>query len=189
MLKRKNKSSKAPNKPSRATTPAKAPASSPQPLPSAAEWNQAIRDGDQEKIAALVRRGRAAEWEQAVRDGDQEKIAALGRRDPNDPNDVPEKDTYVPLPDDFPKPALTVTWTDEQLGKWLLFGGNLRAYFAAESAAGRGRPYSKWTDRVAYIKTLSAPADCTVRKVPGNTAETLATACWDKSWGKDEADK
>jgi hypothetical protein len=47
-----------------------------------------------------------------VRDGDHEKIKALGRRDPNDPNDIPEKDTYVPLPDDFPKPSLTVMWSE-----------------------------------------------------------------------------
>jgi hypothetical protein len=143
---------------------------------------------------------RAAQWEQAVRDGDQEKIKALGRRDPNDPNDVPEKDTYREIDDLVEgavitgpaaagRPELARFWTDKQLGNWLMFARDLRAYFAAEVAAGRERPYIKWKERVAYIKTLDAPAESRFRKISGNQAETLATACWDPAWGEDEEDK
>jgi hypothetical protein len=167
MPKLRTKSSKAPNKSSRASSP-------PTPVLS-----------------------RAAQWEQAVRDGDHEKIETLGRRDPNDPNDIPEKDTYVPIGDLVEgavitapaagRPALTRFWTDKQLGEWLMLAGKIRAHFAAEVAR-RGRPI-KWTERKEYIMTLDAPAESRWRKISGNMAETLATACWDPAWGEDEEDK
>jgi hypothetical protein len=64
---------------------------------------------------------RAAEWEQAVRAGDREKIAALSRRSPDDP-----PDKFVPIDDLIEgapitgqaaaaRPALTVWWSEEQL--------------------------------------------------------------------------
>jgi len=112
-------------------------------------------------------------------------------------NKPPPKKVHVPLKvdnytlgsPDFAEPTFSRFWTDEQLGKWLVFAGQLRAYFTAEVTAGRGRQYIKWKERVAYIKTLAAPADCKVRKVPGNFAEMLASSCWDKSWGKGEDDE
>jgi hypothetical protein len=129
---------------------------------------------------------RAAEWEEAVRTGDRAKIEALGRRNPDDPNDVPEKDAYVRIENYVEgaeikglaaagKPKLTVWWSEEQLGGWFALGARTNAYFAAE-AARRGYPFTE-DERVAYIESLPPPADSPMKEISNNMAKKLAALC------------
>jgi hypothetical protein len=99
-------------------------------------------------------------------------------------------DTMVPWPDEYdplPKPKLSIMWTEEQLGEWLVLAAQIRAHFATE-AARRGRRIKR-TERVEYIKTLAAPSGSPWKKISGKTAETLAMTCWDPAWGEDEETK
>ena len=94
---------------------------------------------------------------------------------------------FILSPLDLAKPKLSIMWTEEQLGEWLVLAAQVRTYFAIE-AARRGRRI-KWKERVEYIKTLAAPAGSPWKNVSGNIAETLATTCWDPAWGEGEDDK
>ena len=81
---------------------------------------------------------RAAEWEQLGRELAEHKKAgealraraqALGRRDPNDPNDRPEKDTHVPIEDLVEgaaitgpaagRPKLTIWWSEDKVPEFM----------------------------------------------------------------------
>jgi hypothetical protein len=126
---------------------------------------------------------RAAQWEQAVRDGDQEKIKALGRRDPNDPNDVPEKDTYIQIDDlvegasitgpaAAARPKLTVWVSQDDFTEWMIVTVRIRDHFVREEKRTGHRVLKK--DGLSYIMQCEPPPG---KEMTPHMARNLFTIC------------
>jgi len=172
MPRRKRASSKNRKSPSRAAEPKPAPVSAqPQQLPElshAAQWAQLNCEltEHQQAIAAV-----------------RERMQALGRRDPNDPNDTPEKDTYVRFDDlvegapitgpaAAARPKLTVWWSQDDMTEWLIVALRIRDHFASEEKRTGQRVAKK--NGVPYIMQCEPPPG---KEMTPHIAQVLFTIC------------
>jgi hypothetical protein len=138
-------------------------------------------------------RSRVEEWEKLARElaehekavaSVRERMQALGRRDPNDPNDKPENDTYVRIDDlvegapitgrAAARPKLTVWWSEEQVTEWMRTALRIQAYFAAEKQRTGRRVLEK--DGVPYIMQHKCPRG---QPISGHVAKVMFTLCRD----------
>src|SRR5262249_3833568 len=136
----------------------------------------------------LGSRSRAEEWEKLGRElaehkkaGEalRERAQALGRRDPNDPNDKPENDTYIRFDDlakDAPvavaRPSLTVWWSQDEMTEWLILAMRIRDYFASEEKRTGQRVVKK--EGVPYIMQCEPPPG---KEMTSHIAQVLFTIC------------
>jgi hypothetical protein len=118
----------------------------------------------------------AAQWEQAVRDGDRAKIEALGRRGPGE---TPEKDTYVKF-DDLPedvrptadRPPLTVWWSEERVSEYVRI--QLRAFHHFKIDPTNLNSYPKHAELKTYFEGVRLSNG---QLISPNQATYLATFC------------
>jgi hypothetical protein len=102
-----------------------------------------------------------AQWEEAVRAGDRDKIAALGRRGPNDPPDtfvqIDDLVEGVPItgPAAASRPALTVWWSQDDLPEWIIFANHISLHFAKEKKRLGRRVLAK--EGIPYIWQCEPP--------------------------------